>query len=105
MTGTWGQSRIVKGSHRLEPGRNSLGEGWTTDRRTICRFTLGALPNGCEAQIQGGSVLENVNELARVEEEGAIVALVEEYTGRRWRTYMQLHDEELMQGQAILLKC
>ena len=48
--------------------------------------------------------MENINELARVEEEGDIAALVEEYTGRRWRTYMQLHEEELMQGRAILLK-
>ena len=53
----------------------------------------------CEAQIQGGSVLENISELAHVEEERDIAALVEEYTGSKWRTCMQLHDEELMQGQ------
>ena len=54
--------------------------------------------------MQGGSVLENINELAHVERERDIAALVEEYTGSEWRTYMQLHDEELMQGQALLLK-
>ena len=42
----------------------------------------------CEAQIQGGSVLENVNELADVERERDIAALAEEYTGSNWRTYV-----------------
>ena len=42
----------------------------------------------CEAQIQGGSVLENVNELADVERERDIAASTEEYTGSNWRTYV-----------------